>query len=127
MVPDKFAGFVLGKNGSRIQKTASKSGCKASGACSWSLSGGLDDLEEWHPRSARHRHRELQAIWVELRGCEAGLGVHVSGAGLISNLRQCKIAQQIVHEQLSPLGAETCDMQVRRPDHRKRKMLEAQT
>ena len=30
VVPDKFAGFVLGKNGSRIQKTASKSGCKAS-------------------------------------------------------------------------------------------------
>ena len=33
MIPDRYAGFILGKNGSRIQKTASKSGCKACALC----------------------------------------------------------------------------------------------
>ena len=38
MIPDRYAGFILGKNGSRIQKTASKSGCKA---CVFFFLGGV--------------------------------------------------------------------------------------
>ncbi|CAK9047248.1 Cell cycle serine/threonine-protein kinase CDC5/MSD2 [Durusdinium trenchii] len=63
VIPDRFAGFILGKNGSRIQKTASKSGCK---------------------------------VWMTKRNGSQDRRVIVIG-----NYKQCKVAQQIVHEQLS--------------------------
>ena len=39
VIPDRYAGFILGKNGSRIQKTASKSGCKACVLCCFFFGG----------------------------------------------------------------------------------------
>lgn len=63
VIPDRFAGFILGKNGLRIQKTASKSGCKV-----WMTS--------------RNGSQDRRVI-------------------IIGNYKQCKVAEQIVHEQLS--------------------------
>ncbi len=83
MIPDRYAGFILGKNGSRIQKTASKSGCKAcvflfvcfavfflggivdafgqsAATAEFFYPPGLDDIKKWLTGSARDHHWELQ-------------------------------------------------------------------
>ncbi|CAJ1338578.1 unnamed protein product [Effrenium voratum] len=63
VVPDRYAGFILGKNGTRIQKTALKSGCK---------------------------------VWMTSRN-----GSNDRRVIMIGSYKQCKVAQQLVHEQLS--------------------------
>ena len=82
MIPDRFAGFILGKNGSRIQKTASKSGCKAGTLCMASdystrvlltctivcLPSGVDDEKKWFTGSPCNCDWELQAPSLNFTG-----------------------------------------------------------
>lgn len=63
VVPDRCAGFILGKNGSRIQQIAAAAGCPV-----W--------MTTRHGTSDRH-------------------------IVMIGNYKQCKVAQELVHEQLA--------------------------
>lgn len=63
VVPDRHAGFVLGKSGSRIQETAATAGCK---------------------------------VWMTSRK-----GTSDRSVIIIGTYKQCKIAQELIHEQLA--------------------------
>ncbi|CAE7467325.1 CDC5 [Symbiodinium natans] len=63
IIQDRYAGFILGKSGTRIQKTAFKSGCK---------------------------------VWMTSRDGDQDRRVIVIGG-----YKQCKLAQQMIHEQLA--------------------------